>query len=132
MFFLFYYIFVKLKKNTHVELPLWAAVQFATSSYFVSYMPEKYSRAQREHIYADPTNITLFDSPYFYEVGKQISSLPSLANDNLLPFLFLVWSVRYQQILLTAHNYDSKSDDALVSRMSLMEKDSLIFFTFSL
>lgn len=121
---------VQLKSGTRVELPLWMAARFSTSELFTCYLPEKYNQDQRGHINADPTNVSLRASPYFYQVGRTISSLPTLAVYNLVPFLFSMWSARYQMILLYAHNFDPQADQPIIERMSLLEKEGIWIFLF--
>ena len=106
-------------------LPLWAAENLAQFPDFNCFMPEKYSTGHREHIIADPTNVSLSDSPYFYQIGKQIASLPAFSMDYLIQTLFLIWASRYQVILLHAHNYHPIEDKSILDRLCQEEKTGL-------
>ena len=98
-------------------MPLWATEQFARLPDFNCKMPDKYSVGQREHILADPTNVSFSDSPYYYQVGKQISALPAFIHDYLLQTLFTIWSSRYQLLLLRGHTYHPAEDKQVVDRL---------------
>ena len=118
----------KLKRNTPVKLPLWAVQQLSDTPDFQCLMPDKYSTSLREHNLADPTNVSLNESPFYYQVGKQVASLPYFINDYLIQTLFTMWASRYQILLLHSHNYHHSEDKAIIDRLCLEEKESFVPF----
>lgn len=66
----------KIKRGTKIEVPFWLARQLASKGAAKIHLPKAFASEKRiGNLKLDPASVSLGDSPFFYEISKDVLKL---------------------------------------------------------